>query len=100
MYENLAIALGLFGAVTGGVSLVLSGVAVAICVGLKNSTHRIQYVPLDNPFTDDETPEVDALRPDVGNGTNPFTKERRLDPEELHDNYDEALLGGDWSNKR
>ena len=29
------------------VALILSCVAVSIFVGLKNSTHRVQYVPID-----------------------------------------------------
>lgn len=98
MYENLAIALGLFGALAGGVSLLLSAVAISVVVGLKNSTHKIQYMPLDNPFSDvDDEPQQTA--PEVGNGINPFTKVPRVAEEELTD-YDEALLGGDWSNKR
>lgn len=29
------------------IAILLSGIAVATLVGLKNSTHKIQYVPID-----------------------------------------------------
>ncbi len=48
-------------AILTGVAIVLSGIAItigciglSIIVGLKNSTHKIQYVPIEHDETDEE----------------------------------------------
>ena len=64
------------------IALIIGCVSLAITVGLKNSTHRIQYVPLDNPFDEEGK---DKTKP------NSFT-------EAVDEIFEEELLGGDWSN--
>lgn len=100
MYDTLVICASTIAAVLSVLSILLSCIAISVVVGFKNSTHNVQYMPIDNPFSDvDVEPPTADFRPEVGNGVNPFTKERRVQEDELTD-YDEALLGGDWSNRR
>lgn len=79
--EAIVVGLSVAAVVLSGVAIVLGSIAIAICVGLKNSTHKIQYVPLEDPFINDTKAEAAGLFPDT---------------EELLS--DEDLSGGDWSN--
>lgn len=40
-----------------------AGIALAIVVGFKNSTHRIEYVDPRNPFAEDDSEEEEDFKP-------------------------------------
>ena len=77
MSEGLAIA----SIVLSAIAILAAFTAIAFVVGLKNSTHNIQYVPLDAPLKETE----------VGPA---FTEES---DDFLAD--DDDLDGGDWSGR-
>lgn len=51
--EIVAILCGL-AIIVSGVALTLACIGLSIIVGLKNSTHQIQYVPIEPDETDEE----------------------------------------------
>lgn len=65
-----------------GIALIMGCIAISICVGLKNSTHTIQWKTLDNPFTNDPDPlseEADELIKE-----NPLrVKKKKPEPEDF-----------------
>jgi len=62
---NLALSLSIAALLLSAVSLIIGCVALAIIVGLKNSTHQIQYI---NPFSDDEIKDTEkALEEEFNN---------------------------------
>lgn len=100
MYDTtigIGIGLSLVAMGLGLVALLLSAVSVAFVVGLKNSTHRIQYLPLNEAAVEeeDENPIDTSAMPE----RNPFTNQLKPHPLSM-DTMDEEYAGGDWSNSR
>lgn len=81
--NEVAIILSTLAVCLSVIALVMGCIAVSICVGLKNSTHTIQWKTLDNPFQE----EAEELLGDpMSEGTEPGPTNRapkkRVNPED------------------
>lgn len=81
------------------VSLILSTIAIAVIVGFKNSTHKIEWKPLptheDDPFKliDDDLPFENPNKRKI---KNPFPKEEVKEDESFVDLDDPNETSANW----
>lgn len=78
-------AIGLSGLIIGSIALIISCVALSIVVGIKNSTHRIEWQAIDPPDTKSSGPAIhrhnlDSTQDMVNNSLKEFAK--------IHDNFE------------
>jgi hypothetical protein len=69
------------------VALIVGCIAISICVGLKNSTHTIQWKTLDNPFKDEAEELLNETDPELNGGDpfaeNPLRRKKEKEPEDF-----------------
>lgn len=84
------------------ISLILSTVAIGVIIGFKNSTHTIEWKPLDTkPVSDDpfESPEVEAEKlynPLKRKIPNPFPTEAPVKDDSFADLEDPNETSNNW----
>ena len=81
-------AIGLSGLIIGSIALIISCVCLSIVVGLKNSTHRVQWMPVEQPDTLGAPPihehNMDSRDDMVNNSIKEFVK--------MHDNFEQEQV--------
>tara|TARA_R110000744_G_scaffold94093_3_gene181652 strand:+ start:5118 stop:5420 length:303 start_codon:yes stop_codon:yes gene_type:complete len=84
---GILVGLSLSGFAFGIVSLFVSCLAWSTVVGLKNSTHQVQYVPIDNPNVNDDDEEADF----EGEFDTPLGNRQQKTPKTLQQKYDSSM---------
>lgn len=98
MFDNVMIAMCIASILLCFISLTLSCISIAMVVGFKNSTHKIEWKPLpaqDDPFLKYED-ELPFENPNKRKIKNPFPKEEVKEDEPFADLDDPNETSANW----